>query len=150
MILSNIQINNILKNVKNYKGCYSKDELKTDLDKGYYVVNLQNYNDGNGSHWCVLYKTKYFDFWFDSFGIGPPLNIEKLCHKLIYNTQDIQDLDSCSCGHYCIYYIMFMSNYDINSRNLINKHNNFVNLFSKDTKMNEIILRTFLNKQKIL
>jgi hypothetical protein len=147
--LTNIQIDELLKPVKNYKGCFSKDEIRTKLKEGYYIINLQNSKEGSGTHWTCLYVTKYYDLWFDSYGFICPENIEKLCNKLIYNSKMIQSLDSSSCGYYVILFIMYMNKFDINDNMLIVKYNDFCNQFKNDTKLNERILKNELTKFNI-
>lgn len=148
--LTNIQINKTLNSIKNFNGCYSKDEIRTKLNDGYYVINLQDSDKGNGSHWCCLYVSKYFDLYFDSYGFICPENIEKLCDRLIYNNTMIQSLDSSSCGYYVILFIMYMNKFDINDKMLIVKYNNFINLFNNDVKMNDKILKNELLKFDII
>ena len=148
--LTNIQIDDLLEYIKHYKGCFSKDEIRTKLKEGYYVINLQNSKEGNGTHWCCLYVTKYYDFWFDSYGFICPENIERLCDKLVYSSKMIQPLNSSSCGYYVVLFIMFMNRYDINDNLLIVKFNDFLNLFKTDVKLNEIILKNELLKYNII
>jgi hypothetical protein len=148
--LTNIQIDEMLKNIKNYYGCFSKDEIRTKLKEGFYVINLQNRNDGDGTHWCILYITNHYQLWFDSYGFICPENIDKLCNKLVFSEKMVQSLDSSSCGYYVILFILNMNQYNINDRNLINKYNDFINLFSKDTKLNERILKNELIKYNII
>jgi hypothetical protein len=147
--LTNIQIDALLKNIKNYKGCFSKDEIRTKLADGYYVINLQDSNDGNGSHWCCLFVSKYFDLYFDSYGFICPENIEQLCDKIIYSEKMLQSLNSSSCGYYVILFIMYMNKFDINDKMLIVKYNNFINLFNNDVNMNDKILKNELSKYNI-
>lgn len=147
--LTNIQINDLLKNVINYKGCFSKDELRTKLKEGFYVVNLQNKNDGIGTHWCGLYVSQNYDIYFDSYGVICPENLEKLLTRLHYNHKMIQALNSSSCGYYVILFILHMNKFNINSDMLINKFNDFINIFNKNTLLNEKILKNELIKYNI-
>jgi len=148
--LTNIQIDKLLKNIKNYKGCYSKDNIRTKLKEGYYVINLQDSNEGDGSHWCCLYVSKYYDLYFDSYGFICPENIEQLCDKLIYSQKMIQSLNSSSCGYYVVLFILYMNKFNINDKLLIVKYNNFINLFNKDEMINDKILKTELSKYNII
>ena len=67
--LSNIFINNLLKDYKNFIGCYSKDQIKLIENNKSIIINLQNSNQP-GSHWIVLKRVKNSIYIFDSFGIG--------------------------------------------------------------------------------
>lgn len=74
--LTNLQIDEFMKKYKinNYIGCYSKDILPTKpkSDESM-IINLQDYLDGNGTHWVAIYNSpKFSDIeYFDSFGITP-------------------------------------------------------------------------------
>ena len=132
--ITNYQIDNELKGYKNYKGCFIKNALPKILTKGFYVINLNGH-----SHWTVLYKDNDY-FYFDSFGFEPPKEVETKIGDYYWNDKDIQDIDTSSCGYYCIAFIKFMNN----KINPLKEFNNFVSLFSKDYKKNEQILKVLL------
>ena len=67
--LSNIFINNLLKNLKNFEGCYSKDQIPLIENNKSLIFNLEN-SDQKGSHWLSLARKNDDIFIFDSFGIG--------------------------------------------------------------------------------
>ena len=67
--LSNIFINNLLKNFKNFEGCYFKDQIPLIENNKSLISNLQNSNE-SGSHWVNLFRKNNNIFIFDSFGIG--------------------------------------------------------------------------------
>ena len=56
--LSNIYINNLLKNFKNFEGCYFKDQIPLIENNKSLIFNLQN-SDQKGSHWVSLARKKY-------------------------------------------------------------------------------------------
>ena len=66
--------------IKNYHGCYIKNELP-ELNVGYYVINL------NGqSHWTCLCKTLDENgyplyLYYDAFGFPAPTEVEKAIEK---------------------------------------------------------------------
>ena len=68
--LSNINITEILKiyNIPN-NGVYSKYKLPNKIKSGWYIVNMQNYNDGNGTHWAAFITNEKECFYYDSFGL---------------------------------------------------------------------------------
>ena len=73
--LSNIFINNLLKDNKNFSGCFSKDRIILLDDNKSLIYNLQN-SDQNGSHWCSITRRNNTICIFDSFGIAEiPSNI---------------------------------------------------------------------------
>ena len=103
--LSNIFINNLLKNFKNFEGCYSKDQIPLIENDKSLIFNLEN-SHKVGSHWSALSRKNDDIFIFDSFGIGDILNklykIYKNYNK-ITNIQRIQGIKSNLCGMYCVF-----------------------------------------------
>jgi hypothetical protein len=57
----------------------------------------------------------YIDYsdacYWDSFGMVPPLDVSKLCKnkRLIYNKDQIQNLNQEACGYYCLAFLHFMN-----------------------------------------
>ena len=141
-ILSNFDIDKILKNYKiNYNGIYAKNELPNKLPNGFYVINMQSSDKGNGTHWVSLFKINDgYSQYMDSFGFVPPLEIENKLHKYDYNDRDIQDINSSSCGYYCIAFIKFMNG----KTDLKKSFKTFIKMFSNNTKNNEEILYNIL------
>ena len=134
--LTNYQIDNELKDYKNYKGCFIKNELPKQLTNGFYVINLNGH-----SHWTVLYKDNDDIFYYDSFGFEPPEEVETKLGNYYWNDTDIQDIDTSSCGYYVIAFIKFMNN----KINPLKSYKTFVSLFNSDTKKNEKILETLID-----
>jgi predicted class III extradiol MEMO1 family dioxygenase len=52
------------------------------------------------------------NYYFDSYGVEPPEDVIKWMKKdnkkIVYNTTEIQHIDSTSCGYYCIMFIIWM------------------------------------------
>ena len=76
--LSNVFINNLLKDEKSYLGTFSKDEIPLiDINKSL-IFNLQNSTE-KGSHWLSISRKNNNIFIFNSFGIGHiPKNIYEI------------------------------------------------------------------------
>ena len=144
--LSNKDIDEILKNYKiKYNGIFSKDELPNKLLNGFYVINMQSSKDGHGTHWTALFKINDgYSLYWDSFGFPSPQDVVDKLHDYDYNHKDIQNINSSSCGYYCIAFIKFMNSH---SNNPIKAFDTFISLFSKDTNKNEQILYDLLYKQ---
>ncbi len=139
--LSNVEIMEILKKYNiSIGGIYSKDKIPKLIPNQFYIINMQNSNLGNGSHWVVLYYNGVDNFYFDAFGFICPKEIEDKLIKYTYSRKQIQDVNSSSCGWYCIAFIILYKRsfkkdfYDC-----------FINVFSKDTKNNEVILKQILD-----
>ena len=133
--LSNIFINNLLKDNKNFSGCFSKDRIILLDNNKSLIYNLQNSNQ-NGSHWCSITRKNNIIFIFDSFGIGEiPPEIYKIYNnlKIITNIYQTQHISSILCGLYSILFIL----YDVKNKNYYIK---FHTLFNKnDFLKNELI-----------
>ena len=130
--LSNIFINNLLKDNKKFIGCFSKDQISL-IDNNKSIINLQDSNTA-GSHWIALKRVRNDIFVFDSFGVGYiPIGIFKVYknYKMITNIYRIQDISSNLCGMFCVLFIL----YDIKNKNDFIK---FLTLFhsSNFLKMN--------------
>ena len=127
-------------------GVYSKDELPNKIQVGSYIINLQDSTEGSGSHWCLI---KIFDkknvLYFDSFGQPLPLEVlDFLKHykPVPYSNRQIQNIDSSRCGLYCIACDRYMS--AIKRRSMLEQYDDFLNMFTADTKKNDAILVDYL------
>ena len=133
--MRNIFINNLLKNYKNFIGCYSKDQIQLIENNKSIIINLQNSYEP-GSQWTALKRVNNGIYVFDSFGIGYlPIGIFKVFKNfnIIKNIYRIQDISSNLCGMFCVFFIL----YDIRNKNDFIK---FVTLFdSTDFLKNELI-----------
>ena len=133
--LSNIFINNLSKNFKNFEGSYSKDQIPLIENNKSLIFNLQN-SDQSGSHWVSLSRKNNNIFVFDSFGTGDiPNNLYKIYknYNIITNIYRIQDIDSNLCGMFCVLFCL----YKVDSKN---KFISFSNLFNSNNFLkNELI-----------
>lgn len=97
-------------------GVYSKNDLPQKPADGCYIVNLSDSHDANGqqlpgTHWVAFWVEKKKCCYFDSFGIPPPLAVQKLLKPLVrypYSNITIQNLNSSVCGWYCVDFLAFM------------------------------------------
>lgn len=139
--LSNIDMMKILKSQRvKINGVYMKDELPMNLKNGFYIVNLQSSNVGNGTHWTAFYYSPKNSYYFDAFGFVAPEEVEKKLKLYTYNDKQIQDLKSTACGYYCIAFILFMNK----QKNKELGFQIFIDEFSNDTKTNDRKLYQFL------
>ena len=135
-ILNNKQLTELL----NYyeipcNGIYIKNRLPK-LKNGSYIINLNGH-----SHWVALIKHGIEYFYFDSYGVVAPSEVEKkIGTQYIYNHKQLQDLESSSCGWYCIAFLRFMNQPEY--KNIL--FESFINLFTNDTIKNELVLKTLL------
>jgi hypothetical protein len=108
------------------------NELPPRLRNGFYVLNL------NGqSHWVGLLKNGSKYYYFDSFGFGAPTVLEKKMSKdYVWNDEDIQHIDSSSCGWYVVCWMRTMM-HDPTERG----YRSFMKLFNKrNNEENEAVL----------
>ena len=143
--LSNIDIINIIKDLKLDKyfgGIHSKNELpKQMMRKKFYIINLQNSDEGGGTHWtCFYYNKPLTSIYFDAFGFIAPKEVQNRISPYIFNDQDIQDYDSSACGYFCIAFIKFLHN----KTDIYTAYKAFINLFKVETFENDKVLYDIL------
>ena len=135
--LSNLEIDALMKHyrIKDYHGCFVKNNLPSRLKNGFYIINL------NGqSHWTALYKHGKNYLYYDSYGFVPPVEVEKKLPEYIYNDKQIQTLNQTSCGFYCVAWCRYLDN----ARNKRLAFEKFINLFTIASPVNEVILNQLL------
>lgn len=150
-MLSNIELEDIAeKDGLDLIGVYSKDQLPTERQVGTYIINLQDFNDGQGSHWVAF---KIFDngkcCYFDSFGaifaeeVGEFLKIFK---PIAINNRHIQEINSQKCGWFCLSFIKYFNDFDTKNNDVFEAYDDFLNIFSNDAKKNDKIVDEILKK----
>ena len=125
--MSNLKIDEILKNNENYIRKFSKGNCPVLKNNQSTIINLQD-SDKNGSHWVSYKKIGNKIFHFDSYAIAFIPNIIKNQypnHKFICNIYRIQSIDSNQCGRFCILFVRG------NIKNE-NDYNNFLLQFEKN------------------
>jgi hypothetical protein len=104
--LSNLDIEKIAKQlkIKNFRGVFMRDTLPDRAnEKECGIVNLDSILNG-GTHWVCYCKDRNKKYYFDSFGLSPPLELKKYLGKdIIMSTFQIQKLGTNYCGHLCLY-----------------------------------------------
>jgi hypothetical protein len=136
-----------------FVGVFSKDRLPIERRAGDYYINLQNYDDGDGTHWTFF---KIFDngkaIYFDSFGVYMPEPVRdflKPFAPVAVNNRQIQDLNAETCGHFCEACSYYMK-YDFDKKKSINdNYYDFINMFSDNHKANNKILKEYLYNNSI-
>ena len=97
-------------NVSNFRGVFLRNTLPKRPKKNECgILNLDD-TSGNGTHWVAWYKNGNNKYYFDSFGIQPPIElISYLKSPIYYNTEEIQPRDQVFCGHLCLYVLKHLS-----------------------------------------
>jgi len=110
--LSNFELLEAVKRLKisNFREVYLRDTLpKRALKNECGILNLDD-STGNGTHWVAWFKKGRIKYYFDSFGIQPPLELQDYLKSFIlYNTEQIQSGDQVFCGHLCLHVLKQLS-----------------------------------------
>ncbi len=129
--------------ITNFNGIYSKDLLPDKLVKGWYIINLENHDEGNGTHWtCFKITNDKLNIYFDSYNFVAPEAVDKKIMPYVYNDKQIQDILSSACGFYCIACMNYVERHNPVGDYLAFK--DFVNAFSKNQDYNDGILQRYL------
>ena len=121
------------------KACAKNQLLHVDYPSAY-VINSHP-SSKPGEHWIAVYFDKHGKGeYFDSYGLHPSMNgftafMEHNSNGWIYNNKTVQSLFFTTCGHYCVYFILYRcrgySMRDIVSRfsSNLTENNRNINLF---------------------
>jgi len=150
-MLSNIDLENMAeKDGLDLIGVFSKDQLPTERRVGSYIVNMQDFDQGCGSHWLTF---KIFDngkaIYFDSFGVIFPEEVGeflKMFKPIAWNNRHIQDIKSENCGRFCLAFIKYFNDFDTKKNDVFEAYDDFLNVFSNYPKTNDKILFELLKK----
>ena len=136
--LTNGEINDLVKHykIKKFHGCYIDDRMPSKLSDGFYIVNLNGH-----SHWTCLMKDKKHYYYFDSYGFPASEEIEEQIGEYIYSDNQLQNMNSSSCGYFCIAWMSYLDS----RKNKEAAFADFLSLFTKNTNNNEMILHKWLS-----
>ena len=97
-------------NIPNFRGVFCRNELpKVLLQRECGILNLDD-NSGSGTHWVAWFKSDNLKYYFDSFGIQPPLElVSYLKSPIFFNSQQVQQNGTVVCGHLCLYVLKRLS-----------------------------------------
>jgi len=131
-------------------GVYSKDALPDKKRAGSYIINMQNEDDGGGTHWIsfIIFEDGKCCY-FDSFGVYMPDDILywlSIFQPIAINKRQIQDMKSEMCGYFCLAFIEFFKNFDLKHDDVFEKYDDYINAFSTDLKTNDKIVVQLLDK----
>jgi hypothetical protein len=140
--LTNSEIGNYLKHEKSFLGCFSSDNIPNILEFPCTLIVNSEKSNHPGHHWLAIYLRKDYSLYFDSFGL-PVLEedifnfLKKYYKKIIYSKQCIQDINSVSCGLFCISFIKHVHS----KQSFISFLNNFSlnHLKSNDSKVINLV-----------
>ena len=121
----------------NFQGVFSADTLPK---KPRLLICNTDPSNLPGTHWIAIFVDSRRGEYFDSFGRKPSDSFEDYmndnCTDWTYNTRQLQSITSSYCGFYCCFYCMFRcKGYDLFR---------IVNMFTRDTGLNDSIVRGFV------
>ena len=113
---------------------FSRDNLKGTIKKPEYgIINLDD-TIGSGTHWVCYYN----NYYFDPFGMPPPVEVVRYMKGIQYNDIQYQDTKSVLCGYNCLYFLKRLHDgykiYDI-----LYKHFDY-----KSPNKNENMIKSFI------
>ena len=111
--LNNFEILDAVKKIylKNFRGVFLRDTLPKKPNR--HECGIMNLDDssGSGTHWVAWLKRGNDKFYFDSFGLPPPNELDKyLGSDIFYPTQQIQPRQEVFCSHLCLHVLKQMQN----------------------------------------
>ena len=95
-----------------FGGVFSKDQLPTHPQNNtFYIINLEDFADGEGTHWCVIWSGPTYACYYDPYGMPFPDEVQEFIgnKKIHYNNIKHQMMSSVLCGYYCIACIRYLS-----------------------------------------
>ncbi len=113
--LTNKDLDNWVKklDIKNCRGVFMRDTLPKkikNIECG--IINLDSIN-GCGTHWTCYHKNENQCYYFDSFGLDPPIELcMYLNSEIDLSTFQIQEFNTHHCGYYCLVVLKLLETYD--------------------------------------
>ena len=84
---------------------FSRDTFKRNIKKPKSLkecgILILDDTIGSGTHWVCYYN----NYYFDPFGMPPPLEVKKYINNIKYNDIQYQNIKSVLCGYYCLYFL---------------------------------------------
>jgi hypothetical protein len=150
-MLSNYDLEDICKILKlPIVGVYSKERLPSINYIGSYYINMQNYDDGDGTHWIFARIFPNGEaIYFDSYGLKSPKEVENFLSTFrpyATNNRQIQSLESENCGLYCVACDYFFTYDFIYKKPIDENFDDFLNMWSKFPEKNDKVLKEYLRK----
>lgn len=149
MALSNFDLENISKTMGfPLVGVFSKDRLPEKHYLGSYYINMENDDDGGGTHW--VYARIFSNgeaIYFDSFGVPMPTQVKEFLKPfkpIPTNNRHIQDNTSKKCGYFDLACDKFFTYNNNVKKSVAENFDNFLNMFSIDKPLNDRIVMEYL------
>ena len=118
---------------------------------GAYIVNMEDSDDGNGTHWIGFIISQNIAVYYDSYGMAIPNDIKRFLKRfnnkmsVIFSIDQIQTMQSVACGWFVLfflYYFTVLNKGNTDYRLLMNKHNAIFSIRNK--QLNDRILQQLI------
>ena len=110
--LSNLEIIDAAKKLSLYgfRRLFLRDTLPKKVKlKECDILNLDS-SSGDGTHWVTWFKKGKDKFYFDSYGMQPPNELNAyLKSPIFYNSERVQQNDEVFYGHLCLFALKQLS-----------------------------------------
>lgn len=134
------EINLVMKNVPNFLGVYSRDNLPIPEEYPFSLICNTDLQFEDGTHWIAIYvDSDGKGTYFDSYAM-PPIHEEfkeflnTFCQNgQSWNKTKLQCNTCITCGEYCCIYIIL--------RNSGFSHKQVLGFFDRDPEINDKIVR---------
>lgn len=141
-------------------GVFSKDTLPSKRSIGSYYINMENKNDGDGTHWVLakIYDDDNRDeddnmkevhkvgaLYFDPFGLDMPKEIERFLSPfkpIPFNNRQIQSINTTQCGWYCLS-CDYALEHKQNDETYLEDYEKYLALWSDRPEQNLRLLKSF-------
>lgn len=160
-MLTNFDIERIANKLKlPIVGVFSKDTLPSKRSIGSYYINMENKNDGDGTHWVLakIYDDDNRDeddnmkevhkvgaLYFDPFGLDMPKEIERFLSPfkpIPFNNRQIQSINTTQCGWYCLS-CDYALEHKQNDETYLEDYEKYLALWSDRPEQNLRLLKSF-------
>ena len=131
-------------------GVFSKNRLPNERVAGSYIINLQDYEDGGGTHWvCCKIIANRKCCYFDPFGFSMPEEVSEFLKPfkpIATSNRTIQDVKSIKCGYFCLAFIKYFNDFNVKKNDVYEAFDDWLNCFSNNAKTNDKIVMEMLDK----
>lgn len=111
--------------IPNFKGIYMRDTLPKIYNKNKKECGILNLDSikGSGTHWtCWIKNHDNLCYYFDSFGVEPPLEFENYMKRdIIFSTYQIQKFNDVICGHLCLAVLYLLTVIKLDFHSILNE-----------------------------
>ena len=89
---------------KNFRGAFLRVTLPKNPKRNECTIMNLDDTSGDGMHWVAWSKHGNDKFYFDSFGLPPPTELNNYLGDVLYPTEQIQLRQEVICGHLCPFF----------------------------------------------